>query len=145
MHSPASSHSSGPTVAPFPSTFCIGRSSLSVISSWWGELLHAGHKSPGRTPMPRLDINTVFPVMGIPVLKTMLSWNSLIFIMGILKISLYWDGPSSRVATESGDLWSGAPRTTYQYYYNYYMYITALRSLIRNYMHTKSGIYASML
>ena len=36
-----------------------------------------------RGPGPHLNINTVFPVMGIPMLKVRRSWDRLIFNMGI--------------------------------------------------------------
>ena len=59
--------------------------------------LYSSHFDFNERPWRRLDIKTAFPRYGIPMLKTRLSWNSLIFNMEDpytgKTTSLYWDGP----------------------------------------------------
>ena len=47
------------------------------------------HSHYGMTPGPSLNIEAIFPGMGIPMLKIRQSWDHLIFHMGIPTLALY--------------------------------------------------------
>ena len=52
--------------------------------TWWGNYLWM-------TRVCCLNMNTIFPGIGIPIVKIRRSWDRLIFLMGIPILVRYWD------------------------------------------------------